>query len=55
MSPADLEREVGIPVLNTKSIGIRFAEMCVALGMSHSPITYPTAKLSYEDFGARVS
>jgi hypothetical protein len=52
VDPADLQREVGVPVLNTKSIGIRFAETCVSLGMSQSPITYPSAKLRYEDFAA---
>ncbi|MPZ13217.1 MAG: hypothetical protein GEU73_02110 [Chloroflexi bacterium] len=52
VDPADLQREVGVPVLNTKAITIRFAETCVGLGMSHSPITYPSAKLSVEDFSA---
>jgi Asp/Glu/hydantoin racemase len=52
VNPRDLEREVGVPVLNTKAISIRFAEMCVALGMSHSPITYPCANLTLEDYTA---
>jgi len=39
-----------VQVLNTKAIGIRFAEMCVACGMTQSAITYPKAKLRYEDF-----
>src|SRR5262245_32665073 len=52
VSPADLEREVGVPVLNTKAIGIRFAEMCVQLGMTQSALNYPLAKLRYEDFTA---
>lgn len=50
VSPDDLAQEVGVPVFNTKSVSIRFAETCVSLGMSHSPITYPTAKLADEDF-----
>ena len=50
VSPTDLEREVGVPVLNTKAIGIRFAEMCVQFGMSHSARTYPRAKLQDADF-----
>jgi hypothetical protein len=54
VNPADLEKELGVPVLNTKAIGIRFAEMCVAFGMSQSPRTYPTAKLSYEDFTSQA-
>ena len=43
-------KATGVQVLNTKAIGIRFAEMCVACGMTQSAITYPRAKLSYEDF-----
>ena len=52
VSPMDLEREVGVPVLNTKAIGIQFAEMCVRLGMTQSALNYPLAKLRYEDFTA---
>ena len=54
VDPADLQRETGIQVLNTKAIGIRFAEMCVSLGMTQSPITYPRFKLKAEDFTARI-
>ncbi len=50
VSPAELELEVGVPVLNTKSIGIRFAEMCVQFGMTHSLRTYPSQRLSYDNF-----
>jgi allantoin racemase len=50
VSPADLEDRVGVPVLNTKSIGIRFAEMCIQFGMTHSRRTYPSQKLGYENF-----
>ncbi len=49
VSPTDLERELGVPVLNSKVIGIRFAEMCVQFGMSHSPRTYPVTRLKDED------
>jgi allantoin racemase len=52
VDPRDLEARVGVPVLNTKAIGIRFAETCVSLGMSHSERTYPTARIGYDDFGA---
>ncbi len=52
VSPDDLAKEVGVPVFNTKSIGISFAEMCVRFGMTHSSRTYPGAKLTYEDFAA---
>jgi Asp/Glu/hydantoin racemase len=54
VDPLDLQRELGLPVFNTKSTSIRFAETCHALGLSHSEITYPTAKLDYEDFVARA-
>ena len=52
VSPKHLEREVGVPVLNTKAIGIRFAELCVHLGMSQSPLDYPLAQLRCEDLTA---
>jgi hypothetical protein len=39
-----------VQVLNTKAIGIRFAEMCVTFGMTQSELSYPRAKLSYDDF-----
>ncbi|MGH6768548.1 MAG: aspartate/glutamate racemase family protein [Xanthobacteraceae bacterium] len=50
VNPDDLAKATGVQVLNTKAIGIRFAEMCVAFGMTQSPITYPRAKLTYDDF-----
>src|SRR3954465_982640 len=50
VDPKDLAAATGVQVLNTKAIGIRFAEMCVACGMTQSAITYPKAKLSYQDF-----
>jgi Asp/Glu/hydantoin racemase len=53
VDPADLAKATGAQVLNTKAIGIRFAEMCVRFGMTQSALTYPRAKLSYEDFTNR--
>jgi len=50
VDPVDLQNGAGVPVLNTKSISIRFAETCVALGLTHSPLTYPRAKLKADDF-----
>jgi Asp/Glu/hydantoin racemase len=50
VDPGDLAEATGVQVLNTKAIGIRFAEMCVALKMTQSAFTYPRAKLKYEDF-----
>lgn len=46
----DLEKAAGVPVLNTKAIAIRFAELCVSQRMTQSPLTYPRPKLRYEDF-----
>jgi hypothetical protein len=43
-----------VPVFNTKAISIRFAEMCVALGLSHSQLTYPRGKLAYQDFLSKL-
>ncbi len=53
VDPDDLAKATGMQVLNTKAIGIRFAEMCVAFGMTQSALTYPRAKLTYEDFTNR--
>jgi Asp/Glu/hydantoin racemase len=53
VNPDDLAKATGVQVLNTKAIGIRFAEMCVHLGMTQSAITYPRAKLDYTDFSGR--
>ncbi len=50
VNPDDLARETGIQVLNTKAIGIRFAEACIDLKMTQSGITYPRTKLNYADF-----
>jgi len=51
VDPKDLEREVGVPVLNTKIAAIRFAELCVYAKMSQSPIAYPrVGSITYEDF-----
>jgi len=53
VDPNDLAKATGAQVLNTKAIGIRFAETCVHFGMTQSALTYPRAKLSYEDFTNR--
>jgi len=50
VDPKDLAAATGVQVLNTKAIGIRFAETCVALKMTQSALTYPRAKLTYKDF-----
>ncbi len=53
VNPDDLAKATGVQVLNTKAIGIRFAEMCVACGMTQSALTYPRRNCSYEDFTNR--
>jgi Asp/Glu/hydantoin racemase len=50
VDPKDLAAATGVQVLNTKAIGIRFAEMCVAFKMAQSALTYPRAKLTNDDF-----
>ena len=40
-----------MPVLHTQKITIAFTEMCVRLGLAHSPLAYDTVEgVSYEDF-----
>jgi Asp/Glu/hydantoin racemase len=50
VDPVDLEAAVGTPVLNTKAIGIQFAEMCVRLKLIHSPLAYPPSNARHEHF-----
>lgn len=54
VNPDDLSRETGVQVLNTKAIGIGFAEMCVRNRMTQSAITYPRAKLELADFTRKM-
>jgi allantoin racemase len=51
----EIEAEAGIPILNTKAIGIQFAEMLVRCRMSHSPLAYPCRiQLSPEDVTKKI-
>jgi len=54
VDPAEVQQMTGIQIFNTKAISIRFAEMCVSLGLTQSPLTYPRGKLSYQDFVSKV-
>ena len=54
VDPNDLAAATGVQVLNTKAIGIRFAELCVSQKWTQSAITYPRAKLDYKDFTTRL-
>jgi Asp/Glu/hydantoin racemase len=51
----EIEAEAGIPILNTKAIGIQFGEMLVRCRMSHSPLAYPCRiQLSPEDVTKKI-
>lgn len=50
VDPKSIEDATGAPVLNTKSIGIRYAEMCVSLGIRHSALAYPPCVALPEHF-----
>ena len=50
VNPDDLQKATGAPVLNTKAIGIQFAEMCVRQKILHSPLAYPVSPARYEHF-----
>lgn len=54
VDPAEVQKMTNVQVFNTKAISIRVAEMCVALGLSHSALTYPRGKLAYQDFLSKV-
>jgi hypothetical protein len=54
VDPAEVQEMTNVQVFNTKAISIRVAEMCVALGLSHSPLTYPRGKLEYQDFVSKL-
>lgn len=54
VDPNDLAQAAGVPVLNTKAIAIRFAEACVAFGMTQSAVAYPHAALKMQDFQDRL-
>src|SRR5437867_1147076 len=55
VDPADLQAITGVPVYNTKAISVRVAEMCVSLGLTHSPLTYPRGELKYQDFAGKLA
>jgi len=43
VAPEEVEREVGVPVINTQAVGIRFAELMVNSKTPHSLKAYPWA------------
>ncbi len=56
ISCEEIEAAAGIPILNTKAIGIQFTEMLVRNHMSHSPIAYPCSiQFEPEDVSKKMS
>lgn len=54
VTPEELEPEIGVPVINTKAVGIRFAELMISGKMTHSQKAYPWSPgLSPEDVSRR--
>ena len=41
VSPEEIEREIGVPVINTQAVGIRFAELMVNTKTLHSENAHP--------------
>jgi Asp/Glu/hydantoin racemase len=50
VDPDALAARTEVPVLNTKAIGVRFAEICVGLGLSHAEAAYPHTDIPFEAF-----
>jgi Asp/Glu/hydantoin racemase len=43
VTPEELEPEIGVPVVNTKAVGVSYAELMVRAKISHSVKAYPWA------------
>src|SRR5919108_2704171 len=41
VTPEELEPAIGVPVINTKAVGVKFAELMVSAKISHSQKAYP--------------
>jgi allantoin racemase len=41
VTPEELEPHIGVPIINTKAVGVRFAEFMVSARISHSLKAYP--------------
>jgi allantoin racemase len=55
VTPEELEPAVGVPVINTKAVGVRFAELMVSAKISHSQKAYPwSAGLNPEAISRRL-
>jgi allantoin racemase len=41
VTPEELEPQLGVPVINTKAVGVKFAELMVSAKITHSVKAYP--------------
>ena len=41
VTPEELEPAIGVPIINTKAVGVRFAELMVSAKITHSQRAYP--------------
>ena len=55
VDPKELEKATGAPILNTKAIGIHFAEMAVRFGITHSPLAYPPSPATHAHFMQKLN
>ncbi len=54
VTPEELEPQIGVPIINTKAVGIRFAELMVSRKITHSQRAYPYSPgLNPEDVSRR--
>jgi allantoin racemase len=55
VDPKELEDQIQAPVINTKAVGIKFAELMVISRMMHSPKAYPGSGFNPEDVSRRTA
>lgn len=54
MTPEELEPAIGVPIVNTKAVGVSYAELMVRSKISHSIKAYPyIAGLNPDDVSQR--
>jgi hypothetical protein len=41
VTPEELEPQIGVPIVNTKAVGVSYAELMVRSKISHSQKAYP--------------
>jgi allantoin racemase len=55
VTPAELEAPLGVPIINTKAVGVSYAELMVRSKMSHSNRAYPWSEGLQPDAVSRRS